>query len=157
MITSIPVTQIIQTMTVPVVLISACALLLLGMNNKYSMVISRIRALEQERRSLRSALPPDALREKNVLMQLKGLAKRVRLDRNAVVSYSAAAGFFVLNSLLLGLQAVAPRELFLNDLSLIVFLAGMVTLWSGVAFACREAWLGYEIVTIELDEAGEIV
>ena len=42
--------QVIQLMLAPGLMISACGLLLLGMNNKYSLVVNRIRRLNEERR-----------------------------------------------------------------------------------------------------------
>ncbi len=41
---------LIQIMLAPGLMISACGLLLLGMNNKYSLVVNRIRLLNEERR-----------------------------------------------------------------------------------------------------------
>lgn len=44
--------SIIQLMLEPAVMISACGLLLLGMNNRYSLVVNRIRLLNEEKRRL---------------------------------------------------------------------------------------------------------
>ena len=44
------IVQIIQLMLAPGLMISACGLLLLGMNNKYSLIVNRIRLLNEERR-----------------------------------------------------------------------------------------------------------
>ena len=46
------IASVIQAMLAPGIMISACGLLLLGMNNKYSLVVSRIRALADEKRKL---------------------------------------------------------------------------------------------------------
>jgi hypothetical protein len=42
----------IQFMLAPAVMISACGLLLLGINNRYSSIANRIRLLNEERRRL---------------------------------------------------------------------------------------------------------
>ena len=47
------IVQIIQAMLAPGLMISACGLLVLGMNNKYSIVVNRIRLLNEERRKLK--------------------------------------------------------------------------------------------------------
>jgi len=41
----------IQLMLAPAVMISACGLLLLGINNKHSSITNRIRLLNEERRN----------------------------------------------------------------------------------------------------------
>jgi hypothetical protein len=41
--------DLIQAMLAPGIMISACGLLLLGTNNKYSLVVNRIRVLEEEK------------------------------------------------------------------------------------------------------------
>ena len=123
-------TQIIQTMLIPVVLISACALFILGMNNKYSSVIGRIRMLEQERRSLkRGEQSASVSRLESVVTQLTHLRKRVRWIRNAVLCYSMAAGLFLLDSLLLGAQALTLNEKLFSLSPLIFFLFGMLSVF----------------------------
>ena len=47
-----PIVQLIQGMLAPGLMISACGLLLLGMNNKYSLVVNRIRLLTEEKRRI---------------------------------------------------------------------------------------------------------
>ncbi|MBK8662836.1 MAG: DUF2721 domain-containing protein [Ignavibacteriales bacterium] len=44
------VASLIQAMLAPGIMISACGLLILGMNNKYSLVVNRIRTLNEEKR-----------------------------------------------------------------------------------------------------------
>ncbi len=44
--------QIIRAMLAPGVMVSACGLLLLGMNSRYSLIVNRIRLLTQEGRQL---------------------------------------------------------------------------------------------------------
>ena len=48
--------QLIQFMLAPAVMISACGLLLLGINNKYSLVVNRIRLLNEERRKFKKKI-----------------------------------------------------------------------------------------------------
>ena len=48
----VPIVQLIQGMLAPGLMISACGLLLLGMNNKYSLVVNRIRLLNEEKRKI---------------------------------------------------------------------------------------------------------
>ena len=46
------IAELIQTMLAPGVMVSACSLMLLVTNNKYSSVVDRIRQLNEEKRDL---------------------------------------------------------------------------------------------------------
>ena len=46
------IVEVIQLMLAPGLMISACGLLLLGVNNKYSLVVNRIRLLNDEKRKI---------------------------------------------------------------------------------------------------------
>ncbi len=46
------IVEVTQLKLAPGLMISACGLLLLGMNNKYSIVVNRIRVLNDEKRKL---------------------------------------------------------------------------------------------------------
>src|SRR3972149_7003439 len=107
---SFSIVEVIQLMLAPGLMISACGLLLLGMNNKYSLVVNRIRILnEEKRRFVNKAAEKDFSYEENVRLesisrQLSALTYRVMLVRNAVFSYTIAVALFVITSLLIGLQ-----------------------------------------------------
>ena len=148
------IVDLIQSMLAPGIMISACGLLLLGMNNKYSLVVNRIRLLDDEKRKLTGTFTKSVV-EKNRLasiqMQLNKFGYRIKMVRNAVISYSVAVGFFIITCLAIGLrysmnaEAVAP-------LALILFLAGMLSVFIGVLFAVIEVIKGFEIVQIEIKE-----
>lgn len=147
------VVPIIQSMLAPAVMISACGLLILGTNNKYTSVINRIRILSQEKRVLGTASgSDDAERLTNVDRQLAEFRRRVVLVRNSVLSYSIAVGFFTVSSLMIGLLSIVPGSPG-RYVAISAFLAGMLLVLSGVAFAAREIWEGYRIVRIEIDGA----
>jgi len=148
------VSGLIQIMLAPAIMISACGLLLLGMNNKYSLVVNRIRLLNEERRRLRSeeeAKINKKKRHRSIELQIRKLFYRILLVRNAVFSYSLAVAFFIISSLLIGLNQ-------LNSLSgitwavILTFLAGMLFVLAGIIFAAVEVWKGYKIVEIEVKD-----
>ncbi len=145
---------LIEIMLAPAIMISACGLLLLGMNNKYSLVVNRIRLLNEERRNSRYALKSEKglkKRHKSMDVQIEKLFYRMILIRNAVFSYSLAVAFFIVSSLLIGIIKIsAPAQL--NWLSITVFLIGMLFVLSGVIFAAIEVWKGYKIVDIEIED-----
>lgn len=149
--------QIIESMLAPGILISACGLFLLGMNNKYSLVVSRIRILNEEMRKLNMLNDSEPLSEKqkirleSIQMQVAKFYNRIRLVRNAVVSYSTAVGFFVATGLSIGLQFVVGEIPLLATISLVLFIAGLCGLFIGIIFAVKEVQRGFEIVGIEVE------
>ena len=149
------IVQVIQLMLAPGLMISACGLLLLGMNNKYSLVVNRIRLLNEERRKILTKAADkefnyqENVRIESISMQLAKLAFRVKLVRNAVLSYTIAVAFFVLTSLFIGLEFVLGRN-GLNYLVTVLFLAGMMLVLVGVIYAAYETKKGYDIIHLEI-------
>lgn len=140
---------VIQAMLAPGLMISACGLLILGMNNKYSMVVGRIRLLNEERRRLEASQALDDMqraRLESIAFQLEELLHRLRMVRNAAISYLSAAALFILSSLFIGLRMLAGWP---EAAALILFIAGVLAVLAGVFCAVREAWLGYRIVLAE--------
>lgn len=152
---SFSIIELIQLMLAPGIMISACGLLLLGMNNKYSIVVGRIRTLNEEKRKLADLSDQkDFSYRQNVRMesihrQLNLLLNRVRLVRNAVLSYTIAIGFFILTSLLIGLNFTG-LIIKLNNLIAISFLIGMTSVLCGISFAAIETIRGYDIIQLEI-------
>ncbi len=143
------VSGLIQIMLAPGIMISACGLLLLGMNNKYSLVVNRIRLLKEERRQFKDK--KDKQRHASVDLQITKLFYRISLIRNAVFSYSVAVGFFIVSSVLIGVNKVTEPTA-LDSLVLFFFLTGMAFVLAGVLFAAIEVWRGYQIVKIEVED-----
>jgi hypothetical protein len=150
------IVEIIQLMLAPGIMISACGLLLLGMNNKYSLVVNRIRLLNEERRkAIRKTTEENKFnyqetqRLESISMQISSLVFRVKLVRNAVLSYTLAVALFVLTSLLIGFGFLLDLTR-LNSFITILFLFGMISVLCGVVFAAYETYKGYEIVNFEV-------
>ena len=155
---SVSVVNIIQAMLAPGLMISACGLLILGMNNKYSMVVNRIRLLSEERRRITVLSEkianggPAGSRRESIGEQLKKSRVRLKLVRNAVFCYSLSVAFFIFSSLFIGLRLLVASQL-VEGLILIFFTVGVITVLCGVAFAAREVWHGYRIIEIEIDQS----
>lgn len=149
------IVQIIQLMLAPGLMISACGLLLLGMNNKYSLVVNRVRLLNEERRrfliknSGKDFGYEENIRLESISKQITALLKRVRLVRNAVLAYTIAVAFFVLTSLSIGLQ-FASEKIELTELIITLFLLGMISVLSGIIYAGYETKKGYDIIHLEV-------
>jgi len=149
------VVELIQAMLAPGIMISACGLLLLGMNNKYSLVVGRIRLLNEEKRrfykhvSERELAFDEEVRLKSIATQLQELYLRVKLVRNAVLCYSSAVGIFVITSIIIGVTAfVQSTPVFLAGFT--AFCMGMLLVLAGVYFAAKETIKGYQIVGFEI-------
>ncbi|WP_342678703.1 DUF2721 domain-containing protein [Methanofollis sp. UBA420] len=143
--------DIIQTMLAPGLMISACGLLILGMNNKYSLVFNRIRLLDEEKRKSSRCGDEDPVHRQNVCAQLAELGVRARRERNAIICYSTAVAAFVVTSFMIGLSDVQGLPA-LSLLTILSFLVGMVLVLAGVLFAAQEALMGYEIICIDMKD-----
>jgi hypothetical protein len=149
-----PIVQLIQGMLAPGLMISACGLLLLGMNNKYSLVVNRIRLLNEEKRKVfhqENIDENDSNRLSNIELQISHLIERISLVRNAVFSYSLAVALFIVSSVLIGLT-INSKTITFDWLIVAFFYAGMLAVFVGIVFAAIEVWKGYRIVKIEISE-----
>lgn len=150
--------NLIEAMLAPGIMISACGLLLLGTNNKYSLVVNRIRVLEEEKLRLFSQSHKQGLEDEqkrrlnSIQMQVIRFAHRIKLVRNMVFFYTLGVACFILSSLSIGgdffLESVD-----LQSVSVTLFLLGMISVLIGVIYAANEVWKGYEIVKIEIEES----
>ena len=154
-----PIVQLIQGMLAPGLMISACGLLLLGMNNKYSLVVNRIRLLTEEKRKIfhqANIDEVDSNRLSNIELQISHLIGRISLVRNAVFSYSLGVALFIVSSVLIGVTNISRTPSF-DWLILAFFYAGMLAVFVGIIFAAIEVWKGYRIVKIEISEVHKAV
>jgi len=150
--------QFIQFMLAPAIMISACGLLLLGINNKYSIIVNRIRLLNKEKREFIESKGINSIhnniRFDSVDQQIKYLEKRVWLVRNAVLSYAVAVALFVITSVSLGMQSLLQNE-HLQVITISLFLIGMLSVFIGITFTFLETSEGYKIVQFEIESANK--
>jgi len=149
-------TQSIQSILAPAIMISSCGLLLLGLNNRYSSVINRLRLLNNKRRGLTEKLInnkqfdyQENVRLKSVQKQLDRLLQRCMLVRNAIISIMTSIGLFVLTSLFIAIGFFTDTVIF-QSISLIIFIFGMFLVFLGVVFSGFEVVLAFKIVLIEV-------
>jgi hypothetical protein len=149
------VIQVIQLILAPGVMINACGLLLLGINNKFTSCLNRIRALTEEKRKLmfnasqREFLPIENQRIVSVARQIEGLLSRARLIRNSIFCYLLAVGLFVSTSLCIGIEYFTSFSQF-RFIILGTFLSGMIVVFVGVIFGVLDTMRGYNIVKFEV-------
>mgnify|MGYP005838467685 CR=1 FL=1 len=145
--------QAIQTILAPAVMISACGLLLLGMQNRYGRINDRLRALGRERLDLllQRDTPQARARLEAIERQIPDLLTRLRIQRNAVYNLFAAVIVFVVDAFVIAASLFIAGE-FLNILALGIFLVGMsLVLWA-MALAAREIAISARAVTLEIEE-----
>lgn len=154
-----PIVHLIQGMLAPGLMISACGLLLLGMNNKYSLVVNRIRLLTEEKRKIFHQVSIDEIdsnRLSNIELQISHLIGRISLVRNAVFSYSLGVALFIVSSVLIGIT-INSSTISFDWLIMAFFYGGMFSVFVGIVFAAIEVWKGYRIVKIEISEVHKAV
>ena len=154
-----PIVHLIQGMLAPGLMISACGLLLLGMNNKYRLVVTRIRLLNEEKLKIfhqDKINEDDSNRLSNIELQISHLIGRISLVRNGVFSYSLAVALFIVSSVLIGIT-INTRTPTFDWLIVAFFYAGMFAVFIGIIFAAIEVWKGYRIVKIEISEVYKAV
>ncbi len=143
---NVTIIEVIKGMLAPGIMISACGLLLLGMNNKYSLVVNRIRTLNSEFRDLDKE---QSNRRDCILAQLPLLIERMKLIRNTVWLYTVGIAMFILSIFILGIYSFVEYNQSLNIVAFVIFIAALIAVVTGVLYAAKEVRLGYKIVRIE--------
>jgi len=149
------VTQAIQLILAPAVMINACGLLLLGISNKFSAILNRIRALNEEKRKLilrsaeREFHPLENQRVESISRQLPGLLRRAKLVQDSLLCYFMAVGLFIGTSMVIGVDFFFPNPVF-RYFVIGMFLTGMILVLAGVVFAVLDTVRGFAIVRFEV-------
>ncbi|HEY5123793.1 MAG TPA: DUF2721 domain-containing protein [Ignavibacteria bacterium] len=146
----------IQAILAPALGISATGLLLLGLSNRYSSMINRIRLLNAEKRKYmnviveKGELPyTENIRLMSIINQIKNLLFRSKLTRNSILCIQTSIILFVLTSVSIGLNVYISSTVFEN-IALIMFLAGMIFVLIGIIFASLEIQNSYKIAELEV-------
>lgn len=151
----ISATQVIQAILAPAIMISSCGLILLGLQNRYSFIVNRIRLLNDERRRLQKQLVSgkeldysENIRFHSVRQQMQELSNRAFILRNAILFEIIGAIFFVLTSLLIALFFFFPHQI-IQILPIFSFLIGLVSVLIGLLFFGRDILKAYKVIKLE--------
>ena len=149
------VARAINGIVAPSIMISASALIILALQGKYSQLIDRLRALNDERRKLSQAQGQQlsVRRLASVVAQIEIILLRARLVRNSIISLYAAIGLFVLSSIVIGVALTLKISIPVGP-SLIVFMLGMLFVLAGVVYALRDIVRAYSVAQIEVRGEG---
>ncbi len=151
------VTRTIQLVVAPVVMVTACAILLSGLLLRYGEINDRLRAMSRERLDLIFADQAEPVSNKlrsterltEIDTQIPLLLARHRIAHHAVLFvYSAVA-------VLIGDMFVITLAVLINTnwaaiVALIMFLAGVLLLLVGVLYTAVEVRSSYEAVEYEV-------
>ncbi len=153
-----PTLTVLSAMITPVVLISACASLLLTTSNRANRVSDRLRAWSDEFVDLAGEIPQtEATRKRRALLfdQLDGLTSRARLLQRSMTSYVISLGLFVGTSVAIGLDGAAwlfgADALRFAALPILISLIGTGFLFHGSLLLISEGRLGLETTNQEMD------
>jgi hypothetical protein len=154
--TTINAIQAIQAMLTPAVGISAVALIMLGLGNRFSSLFNRIRLHNDEWRKLTQQLVgkgelsySENTRFMSIIKQNKELLARCRMIRNSILLMQVAIGFFILASIAIGFNLIFGEDVF-KVVPFILFVLGMFCLLAGIAYAAIDVYRSYKVIEIEV-------
>jgi hypothetical protein len=154
--TTINAIQAIQAMLTPAVGISAVALIMLGLGNRFSSLFNRIRLHNDEWRKLTQQLVgkgelsySENTRFMSIIKQNKELLARCRMIRNSILLMQVAIGFFILASIAIGFNLIFGEDIF-KVVPFIIFVLGMFCLLAGIAYAAIDVYRSYKVIEIEV-------
>jgi len=142
--------QEIQYTLAPAIMISSSALLLLGLQAKFSNLFNRFRALNQERRILdlkTNRSPVEDERLSNLKQQLHRLMLRILHTKNAISLNYLAIVCFLATSIFLFLNIYTPLEL--SHFTITFFSAGLVLVLISACFMIAEIGIAFNILKLE--------
>jgi hypothetical protein len=148
--------EAIQAILAPALGISATALLLLNMHNRFSITINRIRLLNEERRRYHIKISRneesgayEQFRYSSISSQLKMLTERCRELRNAILYIIGSIFLFVISSLLIGVNIFISTEI-LRTAPILVFSVGMIMVLIGIVYSAMDVVNSYRVTEIEV-------
>ena len=143
-------------MLAPAVMINACGLLLLGINNKYSSMMNRIRVLNEERRRYLNKVKDnkemdflEATRFQSLHKQINVLQYRLKLIRNSIISIAVGLFLFILTSIMIGIEAFVGLTI-TKYIFICTFALGMISVALGLIYLLKDTVKGYNIINLEI-------
>lgn len=152
--------EAIQAILAPALGISATALLLLNMHNRFSITINRIRVLNEERRRYHIKISNneetgayEQFRYSSISSQLIMLTQRCKELRNAILYIIGSIFLFVISSLLIGVNIFVSTEI-LRTAPILVFSVGMILVLVGIVYSAMDVVNSFKVTEVEVK--GEI-
>src|SRR5579871_384308 len=146
--------QILQLILAPVVMLSACGILVSGLLGHYQAINDRLRTLTRERLELLfGGATPDRIaheRLEEIDVQLPALLRRHLQVRNAVLLFYTAIAIFT-GCMLAIAMAILTGAAILAVGVLLLFLGGVVLLLLAALSSALEIRMSHEAVRYEVD------
>ena len=137
--------RVVTAAVTPVVMISATAILISGINSKHQSLSDRVRALSAEHRSGQASDE----RKRNIRAQIRFFRRRLRFIAIAHIAlYGATACFIAMVIVISVTVKIAP----LVSATLPFFMAGVVLLFTAVGYEIRELRMSNETMNLELTD-----
>ena len=155
------VTATIQLILAPVVMVSACAILLTGLLSRYAVINDRLRIIGQERidllRRKKHDSDDDFIDERlaEIDYQIPELLRRHTLAQDAVLAVYLAVATFIGNMFVIAIAAITQSDS-AATLALIVFLAGIAVLLVAIMFTVNEVSSSHRAVHYEARHIAEL-
>jgi len=149
------VAQTIQLILAPVVMVSACAILLTGLLSRYAAINDRMRLLARERFDLLLGQADEATqrliaeRIKQIDTQIPILLHHHRLTHDAVLAAYSAVALYIADMFVIALGAVMYAD-WIAALVLVLFLGGTGMLLAGILITAREIRTSHQAVQYEV-------
>jgi hypothetical protein len=147
------IAHIIQSILAPVVMVTACAIIVGGLMAHYQSVNDRLRAMTRERLDLlrgpSDADPITLERLSEIDYQAPELVHRHQLIRDAILALYGAMFVFVACMLAIGIAAMSGSPLAAQSV-LVLFLIGVLTLLLGLTISSLEIRVSHRAVDYEV-------
>lgn len=148
------VSRTIQLILAPVVMITACAIMLTGLLSRFAAINDRLRTMTHERFDLLNKPSTEALvvaRIRQLDNQIPDLQRRLKIAHNAVLTAYVAILVFIGDMLLIAMAALSG-VVWAAFLSLLVFLVGTGVLGLAIVHTIREIRTALKAVLYEVKE-----
>jgi len=142
----VDVVNVLQASLVPIVILSAAALISLSLQQRYGRIIDRIRIFHEK-------LLQNTAWKNLIMEQLEILIKRGKMLRNAMFFLMLCILFAVLSTFFLSI------EIFVGNAAttvLFFFFLSLASLFISIVFAIREMFISYNAVLREDEKIREI-
>jgi hypothetical protein len=143
--------QVIQQIVAPVVMVTACAIIISGMMTQYGAINDRIRGLDQERLNLLRAglavavLDPVA---KERIGEIDTQVPRL-VRRHEQVQIAILLAYGAILCLVASMITIATRVNPVATVTLVLFLGGVATLLVSIAWMAREIRGSHDAVSFD--------
>jgi hypothetical protein len=147
------VASTIQLILAPVVMVTACAIIVSGLLGHYSAINDRLRAMARERFELVRVAGSDALaieRRAQIDGQVPDLLRRHGRVRDAVLAFYSAIAMFIADMFVIA-AASATGWRWVPQVALVTFLAGISVMLAGALITVLEVRISHISLHFEIE------